>query len=619
MSTYKTRANIFIGGVKINKYKNIKVERSIDGSKATITYPDNLLIGEKYLYRTGSDTNPLATGQYVYIDMGWDKLLSDEFTTRQKNTYFDAVTPLAEESEKPKFIGFISKVTQNIKSRELVVECEDYNYLLKRINFDFSEKEISLKDLGQKLIDKLPKLDVSMNNDPNDFIFVEFNRYAELTTGLEFTLKKYVAEKATGYDILKNLSDDFNIKSVWIGSTLVLGVNYLNPNTSTEKEFRYTQVPRRKQTTNMLYALDSGGLTWQNSKDVKYKITANVVDVTLERTKYELGDIEDGQEREFWFYGEYKQSDVEALVENELSRLKYDGFKEGSKITTFGKMSSDYKERGINPLDTVILDGIDYRTELDGKKTVLPTTSYLCNGVTYTMDNKGFMAEITLGQFFPVKIESFYEVDSSFNTSNLDVSAKVIKFSGEETFNTATGSTSVVKVEEPVAEETVTDIKILKNILAKYKSSCGVAEVILQSLYGYWKNISGVQSGNTITTASWGLKNISVKRVDEFNLKYVPYGSSITETKYLPKYLEAMNIDDVKNLEVGDANDIKLFNFDSDNLNTMIQRTAGYFAEIEKYEKDGANWDISKLTNEETIYYNAYKNTKTTDMTFVIR
>tara|TARA_R110000765_G_scaffold3205_4_gene10023 strand:+ start:4022 stop:5905 length:1884 start_codon:yes stop_codon:yes gene_type:complete len=611
MSTYVTKANIFIAGIKINKYKTIKVEKSLDGSKATITYPDNLQLVDKYLYRSGSDNNPMATGQYIYIDMGWDKLKSNDFETTQKNTYFDAIVPSEENTSQ--FVGFISKITQNFKSREITVECEDYNYLLKRTRFDFSEKKITLKALGEKIVAELPRLDVSMNIDPNDFIWVNFNE-SEVTTGLEFTLHKYVAEKQTGYDILTYLADEFNIRCVWYGQTLIMGVNYLNPDIGYEKEFRFTQIPKEKQTTKMLYALDSGGLTWQNSKDVKYKVTANVIDKTLEKKEYKLGD-DDGAEREFWFYGDYTDKDVEGLITNELSRLRYDGFKEGSKITSFGRMATDYRDRGVDIFDTIILDGIDYKVELNGKKTVLPTSAYLCAAVTYTMDNKGFNAEITLGQLFPIKVESFYETNESFNTNNLEYTATYEDFQGKTTFNVASG-TAVVETtlveEEPVEDEEVveTDIKILKNILAKYKTSSEIVEIILEEETDIINTLNGNVATSTFLLPLVVDKGILNEPIGNKKITYDYYsdnGGTLSDAKYNPTTPQKMVINDVSDLEIGDVGLFKNFNISVDNFIINLDKIIGYIVDIESEENKGVDWDLSKLTDEETVYYNSYK------------
>ena len=613
MSTYVTRANIFIGGIKINKYKSIKVEKTLDGSKATIVFNDNLQIDDRYLYRAGSDNNPLGKGQYIYIDMGWDDLKSDEFTAKQKNTHFDAIRPTNDDL--PHFIGFISNIKQNFQSRELTVECEDYSYLLKKVRFDFSEKEISLKALGEKIVAELPRLDISMNISDDDFIWAEFNE-CEVKTGIDFTLKKYVAEKATGYDILTHLADEFNIRCLWIGETLVMGVNYLNPDLGYEKEFTFTQIPRaqhNKDASNMLYALDTGGLEWQNSKDISLKITANVVDKTLEKKTFELGD-EFGSEREFWYYGDYKEADVKKLIEIELSRLKYDGFKEGSKITSFGRMTADYRDRGASVLDTIILDGIDYKKELDGMQTVLPSSAYLCNGVTYTMDSNGFMAEIELGQLFPTKVESQYEKTDteSFNENNLDYTATYTKFDGVTTFNAGTGETSFEKT-EPVSEpikkvEDSSLVKGLKNEIFKYKSALSMLKDGLTEQTNILRQLGYDGGDGYWTNPDLSAKFIELPLASYINIIYrgrerETLGQPIEGYNYNPPNLVGMKLTNVINIVEGDAENISLFNNYSIELEKILNMLISVWYTFRIFQAKVSNDDLSKLTEEERYIF----------------
>ena len=606
MSTYNTKANIFIGGIKINKYKAIKVNKSLDGSSATVRYADNLQMGGEYLYRSGSSNNPMAVGQSISIDMGWDKLKSDNYESFTTAKGF-SISPESIGDDNVHFIGIISKITQDFKNRELIVECEDYGYLLKRMKFDFSVKTITLLELGEKLIAEMPTAQVGMNlNDSTANVEVDYKKLLSVGTGLKFPLKKYVAEKVTGYEILKHLADTYNIRCFFIGTELLMGVNYLNPNTGAEETFRFTQTPRVKHTTNMLYALDTAGLMWQNSKDVKYKITANVVSKTSEVTEYTLGDVS-GDEREFWFYGDYKKVNVEQLVENELSRLKYDGFKEGSSISSFGRMRIDYRERDINVLDSVILDGVDYRVELDGKKTVLPSSSYLCDKVEYTMDSKGFNALITLGQLQPVKITNFYEKDSSFNTSNLEYTATYITFGGTKTFSLS-GKTSVETVVTPEPEPLSENVKNLKNILSNYKSELSIMKGLLTEQTTLIEELGYFGGNSEYSDPVLSPKFILFKTVDSNNISYQgrelePVGQPIDGYNYNPFNMEEMEVLLTNSLIGDDVTNIKKFNSNVDLLIQIVAKLQSYWSELNKLIEDKVIFDLTKLTVEEKYIY----------------
>jgi hypothetical protein len=298
------------------------------------------------------------------------------------------------------FEGFVSTVDLD-DDRVATIVVEDYMYFLKKVSFNFSSASISLKELGEQIISEV-----------NAIIPSGIDPIAVSPSAIELTLKNFKAEEATGIDVLR-LLEKYSLKSYFKGNVLHIGINYSSQDINSEigsdrENFTFSEYPRElvKTVTNEipLFIIDRKGLKFQRAEEVLFNITAKVfkADNTVEESSF--GDPS-GEKIQFVFYGDFSASELETLVENQVERLKYTGFKNGSTFKTFGKPT-------IEPLDICSLDGIGSITYFDKSRPnetspkVYEKSSYLIEGVNTTYDNIGFKQVLLLANRIGIEADS---------------------------------------------------------------------------------------------------------------------------------------------------------------------------------------------------------------------
>lgn len=360
---YELIHEIKIDNIKF-KITDVIIQKSIDTftSTATVTVPKRLRIGNKDVF-SDFDSFIVKKGQTVSIKLGY-RVGYQEF--------FDDI----------QFTGFVSKII--VLENTVKIECEDYMYFLKKTKFNFSSKKMSIKELAQKIITETNK------NIPDGIQKISLENIA-----INLDLINVVFENLTGVEILDYLKKNYTLDSFFLENVLNVGVNYSKINADTQKTFKFSTFPQQliKQFTKEKYLkiIDMSGLTYQKIEDVKYKIKAKIFTKNSEFFEVESGDPE-GEERTFIFSGNYTQKEIKELIDNQLLKIKYEGFQKGSFFTTFGKPS-------INLLDVVTLDGIGfirfYNNSVDNQKQVFyKKSSYLVSSLEIIFGASGFRQKI---------------------------------------------------------------------------------------------------------------------------------------------------------------------------------------------------------------------------------
>jgi hypothetical protein len=301
-------------------------------------------------------------------------------------------------NDENQFEGFVSIIDLNDEKTATII-LEDYMYWLKKTKFNFSSKSITLADLGAKIITEV-----------NNIIPDGIDKIEQSTTTIDLDIKNFKAENATGVDILRQM-EKYTLKSYFIKNVLHIGINYdsdtINKEVGSIRETHtFSEYPRELVATvtdkRPLFIIDKKGLKFQREEEVIFNITAKIFQTDNTVITKTFGDP-DGETREFVFYGDYSDKEVEKLVENQVARLKYTGFKNGSTFSSFG---APY----IEVLDICSFDGIGDVTlfdksipeEADAK--IYEKSSYLIEGVTTTMDQNGFRQILMISN--RVKIDS---------------------------------------------------------------------------------------------------------------------------------------------------------------------------------------------------------------------
>jgi hypothetical protein len=297
---------------------------------------------------------------------------------------------------KNQFDGFISQI--EVTEYEVKIYCEDYMYFAKKTKMNFAATTITLDDLGNRLVNAI-----------NAILPAGLQKIILNTDGLSLSLTNFKAEKCSVVEVLQLLKDSYLLDSYFIDNTLYIGVNFTSIGKRSNSDFTFTTYPRtlvKRYSDDPFYLIiDKGNLKYKNADDMKFSITAKVYTSNSTYKEIKSGDA-DGEQRTFLFYGDYSDSQIQSLVDNQIQRLKYDGFQRGSSFTTFGLPS-------IELLSLVSFDGIGQIRYYDNQvykqtllKKVYQKSTYLVDSVKITYDQGGFRQEIGISNRVNVPSDS---------------------------------------------------------------------------------------------------------------------------------------------------------------------------------------------------------------------
>lgn len=186
--------------------------------------------------------------------------------------------------------GYLVKVAVSSKV-ELFLE--DESYLLKQLNLNFSYKNVSLSQLLK------------------DNLTTKFN-------AIDANLGAFRAVNVNGIQILEELKKTYGLVSYFRGGVLNVGLAY-NAN-GAEYKFDFNK--------NII----AENLEYIREEDVKLKVKAISIQPDNSKIEVELGD-KDGDQRTLHYFN-LKQSELKAIAEREINRLRYSGYR--GSFTCFG-------------------------------------------------------------------------------------------------------------------------------------------------------------------------------------------------------------------------------------------------------------------------------------------
>ena len=257
-------------------------------------------------------SNKITVGDYVLfgvvsveIESGWELLTDTCKISLPSKIFHDgkfvslAESRLIKKGDKVKVdLGYDDENSVEAGS-PIVINCQDYMWLLKRDSKNLSYKNVSLRQL---LVDTLPTgVDLRV---------------------VERSLGQFRLTKATPAQALEELKKTYYLYSWFRSNKLYSGLAYW-PETTKTHTFRFGE--------NIID--DGTELVFKSADDTKIKVRAVSMMPDNSKIELELGDPE-GEVRTLHFYN-LSKADLEKSANEEIARLRYDGY--SGSFLTFGK------------------------------------------------------------------------------------------------------------------------------------------------------------------------------------------------------------------------------------------------------------------------------------------
>lgn len=268
---YNPTAHIEIGEFTFKGVVDVRIESAWDAFTDTCT----IVVPRKIRWRGKN----IALGESALIRVGDAVSVQLGYGENQTNL----------------FTGYVSKIHVGVP---VEIKCQDKMYLLKKKPVTVSFDSVSLQDLLTTIL-------------PSDVSF----------SAPVLELGPFRVSNATPVKVLDVLKKQYFLKSFFKDDTLYVGLAY---------------VPELQKERIVQFNVDvhSGGseLIYQRAGDVSLKLKMISITDGI-RIEYEVGDPE-GEQRTMYYY-DYSLSDMKAIANNEIERLRYEGYR--GSVTVFGR------------------------------------------------------------------------------------------------------------------------------------------------------------------------------------------------------------------------------------------------------------------------------------------
>jgi hypothetical protein len=336
---------------------------------------------------------------------------------------------------------FVNEIIINQEDVEL--KCVDMSYFLMTtpIDSDFNLKDTTITELSKKIVEKV-NITIKKYNDRFNLIDIieplsiinlvgDKNRFKipymsfEETKNINFILSFTPNKRDSVIDILKILEKNYLLNSQivlsrhktipistydrlykWEYYTLRVGVQW-GINKIEQENYNktyFSDIPQsliatvKNRENEYLKIIKRDDLIYQKKEDVRIKVVAKIIgrDGKFKEIVSEKSDL-GGEVRTYTFYDKTNKSDIapfQAILDNELDKLKYDGFKTGSSFETFG-----YPQ--ISPNSLVVFDGVgglrpnrNHKDDLKNSDYFLEKKTYMVESVETTFNANGYRQKV---------------------------------------------------------------------------------------------------------------------------------------------------------------------------------------------------------------------------------
>lgn len=197
------------------------------------------------------------------------------------------------------FKGFVRRVKPNYP---LEVECEDYVYLLRKTNIVFSRKNTSLAEVVKYLVSETNKVNTIKIVLKGDIPSVNF--------------EKFRISNVNAAQVLQRLKDEYGVAAYFRGENLYVGLAY-------SEKLGKVKYNIGGDTGNVI----SANLTYRSEKENNIKLKAISILKDNKQIKVEVpkNQVDCEVITKFW-YGITSETELRALAEKEIEKLRYTGF-----------------------------------------------------------------------------------------------------------------------------------------------------------------------------------------------------------------------------------------------------------------------------------------------------
>lgn len=319
-------------------------------------------------------------------------------------------------------------VTEIITSdNEVEVKCEDIMYFFKRAEFIANGKEMSVKEIAEKMLEYVNK-----EIDEYNIIYQNVKNYkTAFRTGVPniYSLEvkvdvgkiKFTGKNISCFEVLKQLYKIYGLQSKISTEQnsvdeefyciLNIGDNWDFKPSDEVKEISFTDIPYELiENIDKEYAkkfkkiISKENLKYRTSDNIKLKLIGKIYKRTGKPTEISAknNDIE-GEVRTFTYHnesGNQSEAYFQKKLDLEFEKLKISGFSKNSSFTTFGYPV-------VKPGDISIFDGMGI---LKPNETInfnvkngyiLEREAYIITGVKTTFNSEGWRQEVEIGYKIP--------------------------------------------------------------------------------------------------------------------------------------------------------------------------------------------------------------------------
>jgi len=382
---YKASYKILSGKNSIRNAQNIKISQLTNNSRSF----DFDLIG---------NSTSIIEGSVISCDLS----LGDLITSKTKSI---SELILSKKHNDIHFIGVVESVTPKLGTNIIKIKCKDFMSIFSRndIKHSFSEKSISLKDLINKIVkDRIYTEDG-----------VEYNIEFEKIVNIDLEIKNLTLNNMTTKEVFDYIKKEFGFHVNILGTTIIVGYQVRDITLSKVNSYNFSD----SNLEDCNHIIDYANLTYQESITETVNYRAKVITTngdinyyhvqngnTVSKIKGNNIDISKGSSRDFLFYGDYVESEIYNLLEDNIAEVTRVGFTDTSSLKAIGHNRNRAGNISvIKVFDIINLKNVGSFKTIEGDPFGKYNEAYVINKTTYKYDfDTGFTLDIGLGFLLPI-------------------------------------------------------------------------------------------------------------------------------------------------------------------------------------------------------------------------
>ena len=337
----KLHAHITIGGKSIGRVNNVIIKRSAMAiiDTCNIKLPTQVMLKANGVITKGLTAKEINEGDEVVIKL-W-------YNDRQRDIEFH---------------GFVKYKNY---SQPVEIECEDFCYLLRKVNVKKTYKNSTIQEIIKDLLSEIEPT--------KSGITLKLHPESDNIDIINFVAATKIGDAITGLQLIQLIKDKYGL-AIYFNNNGELYIGLMYKQNLGDITYKMgLNVIRRECNLN-----------FRKKEDIKLKIKAVHIDSSGNRTEVSVGDG-GGLERTVILYDVADKTKLQEIAKNSLDKYKYDGYQ--GTIKTF-------LEPQCFPANTAVLSDSKY-PDRDG--------DYYIEEVTTEFGVKGARRTIQIGPKISLK------------------------------------------------------------------------------------------------------------------------------------------------------------------------------------------------------------------------